>query len=183
MTTNAVLNFSALPALCRWVQTVLTTAALAAISVAVLPAQNTFTPGLVSASGVLNPSFALTAGAGNPPTVLVGSANNGSLVYLNGGQIAGRTVTGADGALTAMVAADFDQDGLVDVIAAFENGGHAFHSNGDGTFRDVNASFVGDLAGCQPMATGDFNGDGIPDLVMAGTPGGARCSRRGDRLR
>lgn len=71
--------------------------------------------------------------------------------------------------------ADYDNDGYIDFVYAGEedigNSGarsftYLYHNNGDGTFSQVNASFVGVKGGGVSWA--DYDNDGDPDLLING---------------
>lgn len=72
---------------------------------------------------------------------------------------------------SALLLTDWDQDGYVDLIPAFDaynTGSNYYRSNRDGTF----AATASPASWCQGSATGapqyeDFNGDGIPDCTGA----------------
>ena len=88
------------------------------------------------------------------------------------------------------VAADFDGDGIQDLIGGFENqyrpsGGwssrtYFFKGKGDGTFEQTDITLTNDYPDGIPMMcrrgnfgrmlTGDFNGDKQPDLLVFGAP-------------
>jgi len=63
--------------------------------------------------------------------------------------------------------ADFNSDGIPDLVTANSGGGtmSLLTGNGDGTFQTQQAFAIGSLA--LAVATGDLNGDGKPDLVTA----------------
>jgi FG-GAP-like repeat len=60
--------------------------------------------------------------------------------------------------------ADFNGDGKLDITDGFT----AIFGNGDGTFRDVPANFIGvpGNSSLSTVAAGDFNSDGKPDLAI-----------------
>ena len=64
-----------------------------------------------------------------------------------------------------VAAADFDNDGKVDIAAAYFDYLDLYKGNGDGTF-DWSASYEYDL-NLSPLDNYDFNGDGNQDLVAA----------------
>jgi hypothetical protein len=74
----------------------------------------------------------------------------------------------------AVVAADFNGDGKIDIAASGENGTSIFLGNGDGTFT-AGAQYTGFYGSCTMdfwpshpcFAAADFNNDGIPDLAGA----------------
>jgi Zn-dependent metalloprotease len=72
--------------------------------------------------------------------------------------------------LQAMVKADFDGDGYID-LAVCETGSATglvgwFKNNGDGSFSEVRT--VGTFDDCRSMDTGDLNNDGYIDIVASG---------------
>lgn len=69
------------------------------------------------------------------------------------------------GAPIALIAADFDEDGHVDVIASHENGYSLLRGVEDGGFRAAVNSPVN--LGVRPLAVADFNLDGHLDLASA----------------
>jgi enediyne biosynthesis protein E4 len=66
-------------------------------------------------------------------------------------------------------AADFDNDGWVDLLVTNWGGVILYRNNGDGTFRDVTAgSGLQDVSGFVTAAAwGDVDGDGLLDLLIA----------------
>ena len=69
--------------------------------------------------------------------------------------------------IRAMVAADFNGDGIPDLAVANNAAGTVsiVLGNGDGTFQAAQDFSVGN--GPVALAVGDLNGDGIPDLAVA----------------
>ena len=70
--------------------------------------------------------------------------------------------------------ADYDNDGLLDLIAfngssQYLEANAIYHNNGDGTFSRMTAAAVGEMASttahCHGGAWGDFNHDGLLDLM------------------
>lgn len=102
--------------------------------------------------------------------------NNGDGTFTDVTALAG--VSGPPTAQTfGTAAADFNNDGLMDLYAATQLGGGAslFRNNGDGTFTDVyaEAGLLVSLGGNPPaahshlsVAAGDFNRDGRMDLFQ-----------------
>jgi len=83
-------------------------------------------------------------------------------------------------AITSMAVADFNQDGLPDVVAIGVGGNFLvlpFLSRGDGTFKQSAASLSTPDPEYGPgflgVAAGDVNGDGCPDAVITDTFGNA----------
>lgn len=78
---------------------------------------------------------------------------------------------------TALVAGDFNGDGILDLASAAVDGGEGegplsiYLGNGDGTFAAAAAQPVTTLVAPQGMTTGDFDGDGILDLAFADASG------------
>ncbi|MEW4528913.1 CRTAC1 family protein [Maioricimonas sp. JC845] len=67
-----------------------------------------------------------------------------------------------------VAAADFDEDGFVDLLITGYRGAQLLHNLGDGTFEDVtDVAGVNDIAWSATAAWGDVNGDGLPDLYVA----------------
>ncbi len=105
--------------------------------------------------------------------VVYSSMNSSNLcVYLNKGhgKFTGPKLTPAPTGVTfgPPATADFDADGLADVVVGTNGGYDIFRSRGDGHF-----DFVKSGGGFGAPVTGDFNGDGLPDFANA-TGGGFR---------
>ncbi len=69
-----------------------------------------------------------------------------------------------------MAVADFDGDGLTDILAKVDNGAglSAFLSQGDKTFREASHTSV--PPGFELIAAADVNGDALPDLLTFNAP-------------
>ncbi len=83
------------------------------------------------------------------------------------------TLNGAPGGgAFAIVAADFDGNGTLDLAVAEQNSNRIdiFLGNGTGGFTGPGAFTVG--TGPEALAVGDFNGDGKPDLAVLNTSDG-----------
>jgi hypothetical protein len=105
--------------------------------------------------------FGLGPGTGDPPTYLKVLLGEGD------GKFRGLPRFDHQGYSfpRGIVAADFDEDGKLDLATSYDGGipgGGVFHGNGDGTFKRV-WSFNRDAGG--GMVGADFNGDGKLDLV------------------
>jgi Domain of unknown function (DUF5011)/FG-GAP-like repeat len=87
-------------------------------------------------------------------------------VHLNGpGPTFSAAVPIGTGNIRELVVADFDLDGLPDLVFANAAGPSRFHKNlGAGQFA---AGIVIDNGGAESVAAADFNGDSRPDLAFA----------------
>ncbi|HXB71377.1 MAG TPA: FG-GAP-like repeat-containing protein, partial [Candidatus Acidoferrales bacterium] len=106
--------------------------------------------------------------------LFVGNENAASQLFLNRGDgtfvdIAGAAGVSQPGFTKGVIAADYDNDGYVDLYASTLNGEHhLYHNNHDRTFTDVTVA-----AGVQgPWASFgawffDYDNDGWPDLFVA----------------
>ncbi|MFZ0478881.1 MAG: FG-GAP-like repeat-containing protein [Terriglobales bacterium] len=63
-----------------------------------------------------------------------------------------------------VVMADFNRDGIPDMVVCNTNGYSVFLGNGDGTFN-LNNTYTPAGTGANFCAVGDLNGDGNPDIV------------------
>ena len=67
-----------------------------------------------------------------------------------------------------VAAADYDNDGFVDLLVTTISGNVLYHNNGDGTFSDVTAKAgVGAAGWCTGAAFVDYDRDGHLDLVVS----------------
>lgn len=66
------------------------------------------------------------------------------------------------------LAADFDGDGLPDVLAVFANGSLIFKGKAGGTFEAAKACKIAAGEGQVSPCLGDFDADGLPDLLICG---------------
>jgi hypothetical protein len=69
-----------------------------------------------------------------------------------------------------VLTADFNQDGIPDLVVSNGSSLMILLGNGDGTFTPANGqplSVGSGFGGLLPIQTADLNGDGIPDLVVA----------------
>ena len=88
---------------------------------------------------------------------------NGDGTYQNLGTFGATTWQVAQG----FVAADFNSDGIVDILGpAYNSGGFVlFPGNGDGTFQ-APISYLNNSVYANSLTVGDFNGDGKPDVAV-----------------
>jgi hypothetical protein len=98
----------------------------------------------------------------------------GNFTQAQGGPIA--ITTGSDSP-TEVLVADFNGDGIPDILVGVSQGIEILLGNGDGTFTQAKSSpvtFSGTSfyyepdtgSGVTPIVVGDFNGDGIPDFAV-----------------
>ncbi|HQV30591.1 MAG TPA: FG-GAP-like repeat-containing protein, partial [Calditrichia bacterium] len=105
------------------------------------------------------------ANTSSDPNILY--RNNGDGTFTDVSATAGVTGNGGFGC----AAADFDNDGWIDIYAATSSPQHSlYRNNGDGTFTDiaVNAGVFEDSHDAVGLA--DFNNDGWMDIFTAGSP-------------
>jgi tetratricopeptide (TPR) repeat protein len=105
--------------------------------------------------------------------LFIGNENSRALLYLNKGDGTFEDISllsGVDGDgsafIKAVAAADYDNDGRIDLYASNLNGTNfLFHNNGDNTFTDVTAKAHVPGSG-KGFATWffDYDNDGLPDL-------------------
>src|SRR6266498_2726985 len=106
--------------------------------------------------------------------VAVGLAGN-DLLYRNNGdgsftKITSGPVGQSGGSSRGCAWGDYDNDGLLDLFVANEQGQNnfLFHNNGDGTFaRIASGSIVNDGGASHGCAWGDYDNDGYLDLFVA----------------
>jgi hypothetical protein len=109
-----------------------------------------------------NPDLAVTQFDGNTVNVLLG---NGDGTFQTGPSY---TVgSGLHSSPFAVAVADFNRDGISDLVTANYNSDNVsvLLGNGDGTFQAA-TNYDTDLNAVS-VAVGDFNGDGFPDLAAA----------------
>src|SRR5665213_1669378 len=115
------------------------------------------------------PDLALVNRGSTAPTVILSQV---TILLGNGNGTFQAPVNYSTGAISiSLVAADINEDGNTDLIAANPAAGtlSVMTGKGDGTF---NASVtLGMPAGPQSLAVADYNGDGLPDLISADADG------------
>lgn len=95
---------------------------------------------------------------------------NGTPDFITSGSVLLDGVTGSRGLLPqfvnadAAVAGDFNRDGRLDVVYAFQRSFQVFHGDGAGDFTD--GPRIALDGAVSRLATADLNRDGIPDLVV-----------------
>ena len=105
------------------------------------------------------------ANTNNDPNVLY--RNNGDGTFTDVSATAGVTTSGGFGA----GAADFDNDGWIDLYAATSGVRHALYRNrGDGTFQNISLSAGISEDSHDAVALADYNNDGWMDIFTAGSP-------------
>jgi hypothetical protein len=106
----------------------------------------------------------------NNSNAVLGTAALGAAISGPDFLLAPDTQTGQSA--TTPVVADFNGDGIPDLVMTFESGSgstgpiQVLLGNGDGTFQPPLATSVSNLYPTS-IAVGDFNGDGIPDLAVS----------------
>ena len=95
--------------------------------------------------------------------------NNGNGTFTDVATAAG-VAGGSDVSSWTAAAADFDNDGWIDLLVAnLPEPSRLFHNNGNGTFTDVTpGSGLADFSSIL-LGVGDVNGDGWVDIVSAGS--------------
>ncbi|MDZ7310208.1 MAG: FG-GAP-like repeat-containing protein, partial [candidate division KSB1 bacterium] len=122
-------------------------------------------------------SFGDFNGDGRPDIYIISYATANFLFRNDGGHFtdiaASAGVQYPSASDRGMAAADYDNDGDLDIyIAAGYTGNVLYHNNGDNTFTDVTDEAGVNLTGQgQGAAWGDYNGDGLLDLFVAQTDG------------
>jgi hypothetical protein len=128
---------------------------------------------------------AMGAGAGGKPGLLVSTAG-APLLLRPGGDgkyAAARLPVGGNslkdlGAASACLAADFDGDGLCDVLQPFEKAGLAYKGKGGGEFEPARRISIATVKGRAASCTGDYDMDGKLDVWLAGP---ATCTQWNNR--
>ena len=106
------------------------------------------------------------------PDVVVVGPSYGVAVLLGKGDgtfAAPRIVLDGSRNPQAIVAADFDGDGTIDLAVAFPDYVRVMLGRGDGAFDDVSGSPT--IKGVSAITAADFDGDGRVDLAIAGGDG------------
>jgi hypothetical protein len=145
--------------------------------------QTTFTVAAVTGPDATN-KYALTASVGSkgaiPPsgTVSFLDSNNGDsqLGTATLGPVSGgasflnvpipEPIGGGADAIPIVAIADFNGDGIPDIVSAPHGGIAISLGNGDGTFAAPLVPNVDSGDGIDAFGVGDFNGDGITDLLV-----------------
>lgn len=142
---------------------------------------------LGNASGTLSAPLSFTEENLNGPIIaghftagpldLAVTTTNGQMLVLVGNgdgtfQAPITTAFAPAGGVNSVVAADFNQDGKLDLGLAAGSEIYVLLGNGDGTFQVPSAPVIQADApqhyDSTPLVAGDFNGDGIPDLAIVG---------------
>jgi hypothetical protein len=96
--------------------------------------------------------------------------NEGNGKFTNATDLAG-IAGGANEDSYGVAAADFDNDGWIDIYVPNSGSLHKlYRNNGDGTFADIAASAGINELNHQSVAVADFDNDGWVDIFTAGTP-------------
>ncbi len=65
-----------------------------------------------------------------------------------------------------LATADFDNDGILDLVVAINDFGSVNILRNQGNAVFVSNTYVGNVSGMQSMVAADVNGDGLPDLAI-----------------